>query len=137
MEKKTCDTVLDSCRHWRSRALSLPVLGDDAGWTSLFDGKTLDGWSVHGGFASYKAEDGTIVGTTVEGSSNTFLCKGDYKDFVLEVEVLCDPKLNSGIQVRSHVYEKDGPDSLDPGKHRTKGDRKIQAIAAWGKSATW
>lgn len=58
-------------------ALALPALGDDAGWTSLFDGKTLDGWSVHGGFASYKVEDGTIVGTTVAGSPNTFLCKGD------------------------------------------------------------
>ena len=65
-------------------ALTFPALGDDAGWFSLFDGKTLDGWSVHGGFASYKVEDGTIVGTTVEGSPNTFLCKGDYKDFVLE-----------------------------------------------------
>src|SRR5271165_5504483 len=102
-------------------ALAFPAIGDDAGWTSLFDGKTLDGWSVHGGFASYKAEDGAIVGTTVEGSSNTFLCKGDYKDFVLEVEVLCDPRLNSGVQVRSHVYDQDGPDPHDSKKHRTKG----------------
>ncbi len=102
-------------------ALAFPALGDDAGWTALFDGKTLDGWSVHGGFASYKAEDGTIVGTTVEGSPNSFLCKGDYKDFVLEVEVQCDPRLNSGVQVRSHVYAQDGPDPLDSKKHRTKG----------------
>jgi hypothetical protein len=43
-------------------------------------GKTLDGWSVHGGFASYKVEVGTIVGTTFEGSPNTFLCNGDYKE---------------------------------------------------------
>ena len=48
-----------------------------------------------------------FVGTTVEGSPNTFLCKGDFKDFVLELEVKCDPALNSGVQVRSHVYEKD------------------------------
>jgi hypothetical protein len=48
-----------------------------------------------------------IVGTTVLGSPNTFLCKGDFKDFVLEVEVKCDPRLNSGVQVRSHVYQKD------------------------------
>jgi Domain of Unknown Function (DUF1080) len=102
-------------------AVAFPAPVDDTDWVSLFDGKTLDGWSVHGGFASYKVEDGTIVGTTVEGSSNTFLCKGDYKDFVLEVEVQCDPRLNSGIQVRSHVYEHDGPDPLDSKKHRTKG----------------
>jgi Domain of Unknown Function (DUF1080) len=83
--------------------------GDDDGWTTLFDGKTLDGWKVNGGHAHYTVEDGVIVGTTVAGSPNTFLCKGDYKDFVLELEVQCDPRLNSGVQVRSHIYEPDDP----------------------------
>jgi Domain of Unknown Function (DUF1080) len=85
---------------------------DEEGWESLFDGKTLQGWTVRGGFAEYKVEDGSIVGTTVKGSPNTFLCKGDLEDFVLELEVKCDPKLNSGVQVRSHVYPKDDPDAL-------------------------
>ena len=85
-------------------------VADDKDWVALFDGKTLDGWKVKGGIAKYAVEDGTIVGTTVEGSSNTFLCKGDFKDFALELEVKCDPKLNSGIQVRSHVYQKDDAD---------------------------
>ena len=85
----------------------------DEGWVPLFDGKTLDGWKVNGGTASYKVEDGVIVGTTVEGSPNTFLCKGDYKDFVLELDVKCDPRLNSGVQVRSHVYEKDDANELN------------------------
>ena len=79
---------------------------DEKGWESLFDGKTLGGWTVRGGFAEYRVEDGTIVGNTVKGSPNTFLCKGDFEDFILELEVKCDPKLNSGIQVRSHVYQK-------------------------------
>jgi len=82
----------------------------DEPWVPLFDGKSLDGWKVNGGTASYKVEDGEIVGTTVEGSPNTFLCKGDYSDFVLELEVKCDPRLNSGVQVRSHVYKKDDPE---------------------------
>jgi hypothetical protein len=82
----------------------------DDGWMPLFDGRSLDGWKVHGGFASYKVENGAIVGTTVEGSPNTFLCKGDFSDFVLELEVKCDPALNSGIQVRSHLYDKNDPD---------------------------
>ncbi len=82
----------------------------DEGWTPLFDGKTLDGWKVNGGHARYAVEDGMIVGTTVDGSPNTFLCRGDYSDFVLELEVKCDPRLNSGVQVRSHVYGMDDPD---------------------------
>jgi hypothetical protein len=85
------------------------LAADEEGWESLFDGTMLDGWMVRGGFASYKVEDGTIVGTTVKGSPNTFLCKGGFTDFFLELEVNCDPKLNSGVQVRSHVYTKDDP----------------------------
>jgi hypothetical protein len=101
--------------------LCIPALGGDEDWISLFNGKSLDGWTVQGGSATYKVEDGAIVGTTAPSRLNTFLCKGDYKDFMLELEVKCDPKLNSGVQVRSHVYEQDGPDPLDSRKHRTKG----------------
>ncbi|UCD50152.1 MAG: DUF1080 domain-containing protein, partial [Phycisphaerales bacterium] len=43
-------------------------------WTALFDGKTLDNWSVHSGFAKYHVEGDAIVGTTVKNSPNTFLC---------------------------------------------------------------
>ena len=82
---------------------------DSSGWISLFDGKTLDGWEMKGGTADYKVEDGAIVGTTVERSPNTFLCRGPFGDFVLEFDVLCDKPLNSGVQIRSHTYEKDTP----------------------------
>lgn len=77
-------------------------------WKGLFDGESLNGWEVRGGYAKYTIEDGAIVGTTVEGSPNTFLCtKKLYGDFVLEFEVKVDPVLNSGVQIRSHVYKKD------------------------------
>jgi len=80
----------------------------DAKWQSLFDGRTVDGWQVRGGTAKYHVEDGVIVGTTVEGSPNTFLCtEKRYGDFELELEFKCDPQLNSGVQVRSHAYKKD------------------------------
>jgi len=80
----------------------------ETSWIELFDGKSLDGWVVRGGTATY----------TAEGSPNTFLCKGDHGDFELELEVQCDPKLNSGIQVRSHYQPKDGASSADPRGHR-------------------
>ena len=88
----------------------------------IFDGKTLAGWAPKGGTAEYRVEDGCIVGKTVEGSPNTFLCTTrDYSDFVLEFEVKCDPELNSGCQIRSHVHEKDWADPENPKRVRKAG----------------
>jgi len=86
-------------------------------WVDLFDGKSLKGWIILSGFATYEVQDGCIVGAAREFSPNTFLCTDkSYGNFILEFEVLCDPALNSGVQIRSHVYgdeteltlEKDG-----------------------------
>jgi hypothetical protein len=85
--------------------------GGGAGLTPIFDDKTLAGWAPKGGTAEYRVEEGCIVGKTVDGSPNTFLCTTrDYSDFVLEFEVKCDVELNSGCQIRSHVFEKDFTD---------------------------
>ncbi len=77
---------------------------DLQGWTSLFDGKSLSGWKQVAGTAIYKIENGTIVGSTVAHSPNTFLIsEKEYGDFVLELEVkIEDTTSNSGIQFRSH-----------------------------------
>jgi hypothetical protein len=69
----------------------------------LFDGKSLTGWTQRGGKAEYRVEDGCIVGKSVPDTPNSFLCtEKEYGDFVLELEFKVDPKLNSGMQVRSH-----------------------------------
>jgi len=97
--------------------------GEKGKFKSLFDGKTLKGWVVKGGYATYRVEDGAIVGKTAEGSKNTFLCTDrDYSDFELQLEVKCDVELNSGIQIRSHVYEKDTPQASKPQRIREKGE---------------
>ena len=77
----------------------------EGGWTQLFDGKSLDGWSVKSGFATYAIEEGgVIVGKTAEGSRNTFLCtQEEYGDFELTFEVKVDGGLNSGVQIRSKL----------------------------------
>jgi len=73
-------------------------------WIKLFDGKTLNGWSVHSGTATYAAENGAIAGTAVLGSPNSFLCtQKEFGDFILEFEVKVDSELNSGVQFRSQI----------------------------------
>ena len=61
------------------------------------------------------------MGTTVEGSANTFLCKGDYKDFVLELEVQCDPQVNWASKCVATSMNRMVPIASMPKKHRTKG----------------
>lgn len=82
---------------------------NDAGeenWLDLFDGKTLNGWIQRGGKALYHVEDGTIVGTTVPGTPNSFLCTEKvFSNFILELEVKVDTALNSGIQIRSNSFK--------------------------------
>lgn len=76
--------------------------GENDGWVSLFDGETLSGWEQHNGTATYRVEDGMIVGNTWEGSPNSYLCsKENYSDFELKFEVKVDDELNSGVQIRS------------------------------------
>ncbi|MCD6392258.1 MAG: DUF1080 domain-containing protein [Planctomycetes bacterium] len=95
-------------------------------WVDLFDGKTLNGWVQRGGQAKYSVVDGVIVGETVLNTPNSFLCtEKDYGDFILEVDVLVDEHLNSGIQIRSestpdykdgrvHGYQVEIDPSLEP-----------------------
>lgn len=69
----------------------------------LFNGKNLNGWTQRGGKATYKVENGTIVGYSKMKTDNSFLCtKQEYGDFILEFEFLVDDALNSGVQLRSH-----------------------------------
>ena len=100
--------VQKSWMYWAVCAAVISAVGvaatQEGGWVSLFDGQTLNGWSVHSGFAKYAAEDGAIVGTATKGSPNSFLCTDkEYGDFILEFEVKVDPALNSGVQFRSHI----------------------------------
>jgi hypothetical protein len=79
---------------------------DNTPWVDMFDGSTLNGWSAIGGTASYEVKDGTIVGTSTPNTPNTFLCTDKiYADFILELDYKVDPKLNSGIQIRSNSID--------------------------------
>lgn len=86
-----------------------PSSAEDGGWTKLFDGATLKGWIPKNGTATYRVENGAIVGKTNEGSPNSFLCTEKlYGDFELEFEVKVHNSLNSGVQIRSQTKEPSG-----------------------------
>ena len=72
-------------------------------WQNLFNGKDLSGWREINGSAKYEAKDGMIVGTTVQGSPNSFLAtEKTFGDFILEFEFkVNDADINSGVQFRS------------------------------------
>lgn len=81
---------------------STAIADDKDGFVSLFDGKSLSGWAQKNGTATYRVEDGMIIGKTSEGSPNSFLCSAkEYGDFELKFEVKVDDALNSGVQIRS------------------------------------
>jgi hypothetical protein len=94
--------------------LSLGAARSDDDWVSLFDGKTLKGWIQKNGTATYRVEDGAIVGRTTPGSPNSFLCtEKEYGDFELEFEVkLLNNELNSGVQIRSKTKEPKGDEKF-------------------------
>lgn len=103
-------------------------MANAAEWTSLFNGKDIKGWEKKGGEASYKVEDGCIVGTTKPNTPNTFLCPPkSYSDFELTFEVKCDPALNSGVQIRSISSADEIPAGLsekDAAKAKKRADGK-------------
>jgi hypothetical protein len=77
----------------------------EEGWIDLFNGTNLDGWVQHGGKAGYTVEAGVLVGTSVTGTGNSFLCTArEFGDFELELEYQVDAALNSGVQIRSEVF---------------------------------
>jgi len=102
---------------------AVPPAAQD-GWTEPFDGKSLDGWMAHGGAAKFQALDGAIVGESVAGTGNSFLCtRREYGDFELELEYLVDLALNSGVQVRSEVFPDARTLVVDGKEIRLEADR--------------
>lgn len=51
-------------------AMFSALKAEEGKWINLFDGKTLNGWRVLGGKATFRVEKGVIVGTTSTGGEN-------------------------------------------------------------------
>ena len=78
------------------------LVGQEPGFTPLFNGKNLEGWLlVHTSNSGrgYVVEDGQIV-CPPDGGGN-LLTIGEYADFVLRFEFLTEPGGNSGVGIRA------------------------------------
>lgn len=79
---------------------------------SLFDGKTLNGWSTKQGTMKFEVINGEIVGTCSKGPS-TFLCTDkEYVDFIFTCEVKWEVDGNTGVQIRSRIRKDDNVDKV-------------------------
>jgi len=87
-------------------AADAPML-PDAGFTSLFDGKTMTGWRPHlsvpkahvGG--KWIVRDGLLVGDQDENEGGGFLItEGQYQDFILRFDLAQDYPTDTGVFVR-------------------------------------
>ena len=79
---------------------------DHAGWTQIFDGKTLNGWD--GPPEVWHVEDGSIVGESSpehpSGTTNIIWRGGEPANFELKVEMKLEGEgANGGIQYRSQT----------------------------------
>jgi hypothetical protein len=92
-------TVAQSPRDAASGSANNSLTSDEAaaGWTLLFDGRSLTGWQPSGQ-ATWAAEDGVIKST---GQASGYLrTLKTFQDFELKAEFWADKTMNSAIFVR-------------------------------------
>ncbi|MCF8380291.1 MAG: DUF1080 domain-containing protein [Bacteroidales bacterium] len=112
---------------------------DTTPWVSLFNGVDLSGFVQRGGNAVFEARESVILGVTVWGTPNSFLCtEQEYSDFILEMEYMLVNPMNSGIQFRSlsneaymdgrvHGYQFE----MDPSERAFSGGIYDEARTGW------
>jgi len=94
--------------------------------TSLFDGKTLNGWE--GDLKVFRVADGAIVAGTLEDKipRNEFLCTtATYGDFELRLKfkLLGGDNANAGVQFRTKRI---------PNNHEVSGYQADMGVGWWG-----
>ena len=111
-------------------------------WKELFDGKTLKGWKVLNqdfdnpeSKPDFYVKDGMIIcNTTMENKGGGYMVtEGEYDNFILELDVKIDSTLNSGVQCRSQVWDKETTTTYLAGNAEgTKSQVKWRSGYVWG-----
>jgi hypothetical protein len=75
--------------------------GQDAGWVTLLDGKSIDNWNQVGG-SNWHVADGAVVADKMTDPkiAGYLVSKQSYKNFVVRVEFWPSHDANSGIYFR-------------------------------------
>ncbi|WP_372620396.1 DUF1080 domain-containing protein [Falsiroseomonas sp.] len=76
--------------HWRG------AFGQGGGWTSLFNGRDLEGWNRIGD-ANWRVENGMMV---ADRGNGMLVSAQSYGDFQLRLEFWVETSTNSGIFIR-------------------------------------
>jgi hypothetical protein len=81
----------------------------DAGWISLFDGKSLNNWKVGENAGTFSVDNGTIVthGAVAHLFYNGDVQNHDFKNFEFKAEVMTNKGSNSGIYFHT-IYQEGG-----------------------------
>ncbi len=80
--------------------LTLSVLASEPGFVSLFDGKTLNGWTLLGKTGDgYIVKDGTIV--LPRGGGGNLFTEKEFSDFILRFEFKLSDGSNNGLAFRA------------------------------------
>jgi len=113
---------------------------DKDGWHDLFDGKTLNGWKVLNqdwthpdSKPDFSVENNMIIcNTTMNNEGGYLITEKSYSNFILEFDVKIDTSLNSGLQCRSRVWDKDTTTTYLAGD--VNGTKRV---TTWNKGYCW
>lgn len=94
-----------------SLLVASPARADETGWVTLFDGKSLEGWTASEHKASCRVEDGLLL---LGGERSHLFYTGpvddhDFTDFELKLDVKTTPGSNSGVFFHTAYQETDWP----------------------------
>lgn len=106
----TCSAII---LLWGGASAAEPQVGSaadasaDAGFVSIFDGKSLNGWTVMPEKAAqaWTVEDGMIVGEGDKGRSYLVFDKHEIADFEIKLSYRFPGEGNSGISIRAQKDE--------------------------------
>ncbi len=97
MNRLTLGFVLGLVVVWSGAVLAQDkAVAAEEGFVSLFDGKSLAGWT--GSLAGYAVEDGHLI--CVAGGKGNLLTEAEYSDFVFKFEFKLTDGANNGLGIR-------------------------------------